>query len=267
MAKCGTFAGNMKAFSISLLCTIVVALTAVSCGSHYELTAVERTRLLVDSRYDGAHDLAADAFMAPYKQQVDSVMAPVVGRTARFMNVRKPESTLSNLLADVLMWCADSYGESPDFAVYNMGGMRAPLPEGVITYGDVLNVAPFENKVCFVTLSGKETMHLFRQLAAVGGEAVSHGVELVISNDRQLLSARLNGEAIDEGRSYRVATIDYVAQGNDKMSAMRQATDVNSPTEEANNVRHIIVKYFQAKAAEGVAVDAEIEGRITIADR
>ena len=42
----------------------------------------ERTRLLVDSRYDAAPDSAMAAFMAPYAKVVDSIMSPVVGRTA-----------------------------------------------------------------------------------------------------------------------------------------------------------------------------------------
>ena len=42
--------------------------------------------------------------------------------------------------------------------VYNMGGMRADLPKGDVTYGDVLNIAPFENKITFATLSGADVL-------------------------------------------------------------------------------------------------------------
>ena len=159
------------------------------------------------------------------------------------MAAHRPESELSNLLADILVWAGKSYNEQPVFGVYNMGGIRAGLAKGKVTYGDVLDVAPFENKIAFLTLSGEKVLELFRQMAMTGGEAVSHGVELVFTKDRQLKSAKLNGEDIDPSASYRIASIDYLIQGNDKMEAFKGKTDVNSPQEESNNLRYI-TKYY-----------------------
>ncbi|MCD8291659.1 MAG: 5'-nucleotidase C-terminal domain-containing protein [Prevotella sp.] len=240
----------------------VVLLTLSSCSSQYQVTSVNRSRILIDSKYDATQDQEIATFMQPYKQSVDSIMGPVVGRAAKYMAVVRPESTLSNLLADILVWSGRLYDEQPVFAVYNMGGMRAAIAEGDITYGDVLDVAPFENKICFVTLHGDKVLELFRQIASVGGEAVSHGVEIVIGKGGSLVSARLNGEEIDPNADYRVATIDYVAQGNDKLEAFKSSTNINSPESEENNVRYIIVKYMKEKTAAGEVIDAEIEGRI-----
>lgn len=235
-----------------------------SCRSHYTMSGIERTRILVDSRYDAQIDNDLNAFMAPYKHRVDSVMAPVVGKVARYMAAQRPESELSNLLADVLVWAGPKYGEKPDFGLYNVGGIRAALAKGDVTAGDVLDVAPFENKIAFVTLKGDVVLELFEQLAMVGGEAVSHGVELVFTKDRHLKSARLNGEEIDPARDYRVASIDYLIQGNDHLEAFLKKTQVNSPQEEKNNLRYVIMDYFREQMAKGIVVDREIEGRIVV---
>ena len=125
-------------------------------------------------------------------------------------------------------------------------------------------MAPFENKICFVTLTGDKVNELFGQIAKVGGEAVSHGVELVITKDGKLKSALLNGKEIDPKAKYRIATLDFVAQGNDNMAAFKSSTDINSPSSKDNNVRFIIMKYMQEKMAKGESVSAEIEGRIKI---
>lgn len=244
-----------------------IGLSAVlftSCKSHYVLTDVSRSRLVVDSRYDAHPDATAEAVLAPYKQKVDSVMTPVLGEVARNMTAERPESTLSNLLPDILVDMSESYGEKPDFGVYNIGGIRASLLKGKVTYGDVLDVAPFENKICFVTLTGEKVLELFGQIAMRGGEGVSHGVELVISPDGKLLSARLHGREIDPKASYRVTTIDYVAQGNDHLTAFRDGTELNSPQDEKNNSRYIISDYFRKMAAQGKTVDSRIEGRIVV---
>ena len=93
---------------------------------------------------------------------------------------------------------------------------------------------------------------------------MSKGVRLVVNSQHELVSARLHGKEIDPKASYRIATIDYVAQGNDKMLAFKDKTDVNSPQEVSNNVRFIIMDFFREQTAKGIVVDSQVEGRITI---
>lgn len=147
-----------------------------------------------------------------------------------------------------------------------MGGIRAAFAQGEVTYGDVLDVAPFENKIAFVTLSGEKVLELFRQMAMTGGEAVSHGVQMVITSDGKLKSVRINGEEVNPQASYRVASIDYLIQGNDRLEAFKAKTDVNSPQEVSNNLRFIIMDYFREQAAKGIVVDSRIEGRCVVED-
>ena len=243
---------------------VALALLFAGCTSHYQLTDVCQTRILVDNRYDATPDVAAAAFLAPFKQKVDSVMGPVVGRAACDMVADRPESALSNLLPDIFMYMAKYYQEKPDFAVYNMGGIRAALSKGDVTYGDVLDIAPFENKISFITLSGEQVMHLFEQIAFRGGEGVSKGVQLVITKDGHLVSARLNGQPIDPKASYRITTIDYLVQGNDGLTAFKEGTNLNSPSDSKNNARYVISDYFREMMEAGKAVDAKVEGRIIV---
>lgn len=245
---------------LSLSLVAAGAMLFGSCASHYEMAGVSRSRVLIDSRYDKA-DTAADEFIAPYKAKVDSMMSPVVGTAAKALEARQPESPLSNLLADILVWSSQEFGEKPDFAVYNMGGIRASFAKGDVTYGDVLDVAPFENKICFLSLTGDKVTELFSQMAGYGGQAVSHGVEAVMDKDNRIVGIRINGAEVDPARTYRIATLDYVAEGNDKMLAFKAKQQVNSPKSEKNNVRNLIIKYFQAAAAQGRSVDANVEGR------
>ena len=248
-------------------CLAAVVLAASACTTHYEMSGVERTRILVDSRYDAVPDAQAAAFLSPYRQHVDSMMNPVVGRTARYLERGRPEGLLSNLLPDILVWASSQYGERPDFGVYNYGGIRAALPAGDVTLGDVLDVAPFENKICFGTLKGSDVLALFQQFMGMGGQGVSHGVRIVYDKNLQLRSAAINGKPVDPEASYRFVTIDYVAQGNDKMEAFQRKTDYVAPQDASNNSREIINNYFREKAAKGELVDAEIEGRIIIEDQ
>ena len=247
-----------------ILASFAALLMAGCAPKHYQLTGVERTRIIVDSRYDRNPDEASVKFLAPYKRVNDSIMGPIVGQVAHNMHPQRPESDLSNLLADILVWAAKDYGEQPVLGVYNMGGIRADLTKGDVTYGDVLDIAPFENKIAFVTLKGDVLMELFTQIAATGGEGVSKGSELVISSDNKLISAKLHGQEIDPAKEYRVTTINYLLEGNDKMMAFRKGTNKVAPQEKSNNTRFLIMNYFRDKTSKGEIVDASVEGRIKV---
>ena len=247
-----------------MLALATMAMLASGCQSHYEVASVQRSRILVDARYDANPDEQAAEFLKPYKHVVDSIMGPVVGRSAKYMTAQRPEGELSNLLADILVWAAKDYGEKVDFGVYNMGGVRADLPKGTVTYGDVLDIAPFENKIAFGTMTGAEVLELFGQMAAVGGEGVSHSVRMVITKDGKLESATINGEAIAPAKEYRLTTIDYLLGGTDKMEAMKKCRNVNAPKDASNNSRFIIMNYFRDMLKQGKEVSAEIEGRVKI---
>ena len=252
-----------KQFVILSLAT--AALLATSCAQHqYSMADVQRSRIVIDQRYDANPDKEATAFLAPYKQKVDEIMSPVMGVAACDMPRFRPESPLSNLLADILVYSSTRFGEKPDFAVYNMGGIRASLSKGNVTRGDILDIAPFENKICFLTLSGTDVMKLFGQMAMVGGEGVSHSIRLEISKDGKLLSASINGKPVDPNASYRITTIDYLAQGNDHLEAFKKKTNFVSPQNEENNARFLIEEYFKDMHAEGKAVEAKVEGRVNV---
>ena len=248
----------------AFLWAMMPLLMLASCRSHYEVADVQRSRIVIDSRYDRQPDAEAAEFLKPYKHVVDSIMGPVVGESARYMTADRPEGTLSNLLSDIMVWSAKDYNETVDLGVYNMGGVRADLPKGTITYGDVLDIAPFENKIAFASLRGDALLELFQQMASVGGEGVSHAVRMVITADGKLVSVTVNGEPVDPAREYRLATIDYLLGGTDKLDAFKKAFNVNAPKEASNNSRFIIMNYFREQAQQGKVVDAQIEGRVTI---
>ncbi|MBR1410702.1 MAG: 5'-nucleotidase C-terminal domain-containing protein [Prevotella sp.] len=247
-----------------LLGSFAMLMIASCAPKHYQVVSVERTRIIVDSRYDKNPDQKTAEFIAPFKRVNDSIMGPVVGQVAHNMHPTRPESDLSNLVSDILVWASKDYNEQPVLGVYNMGGIRADLTKGNVTYGDVLDIAPFENKICFTTLTGEQMMQLFRQIAHRGGEGVSHGVELVITEGGDLVSARLHGKEIDPKADYRITTINYLLEGNDGMPALKTGKNTIAPDDPSNNTRFLIMNYFRDKQAKGEIVDSKVEGRIKV---
>ena len=81
----------------------LVAVMMASCATkHYQVTGVERTRIIVDSRYDQGQNESLVAFLAPYKRVNDSIMGPELGQVAHNMHPQRPEISWFGLLKTIM---------------------------------------------------------------------------------------------------------------------------------------------------------------------
>lgn len=227
-------------------------------AQQYNVKSTKWKRIEVTSELDAKPDSQALAIIAPYKVSVDSVMSPVLGMSRVAMNPNRPESLLSNWAADVMVEGSTATGlPAADMGLVNIGGLRNNMPKGIVRKGDVILISPFENSLVVLEMKGKDLLNLMQNIAAVGGEGVSSSVRLVISKDGKLISATINGEKISHKRTYTVATLDYLAEGNDKMYALKKAKK-----------RHEIGLKTRDVMIESIIkhriIDAKMEGRITI---
>lgn len=235
------------------------------CASGYLLESVEGGRVAVTEVFDAEPDAEAVAILRPYKRVVDSIMSPVIGHSAMTLTASRPESPLSNLLADIIRQNAVKVtGRTADVGVMNMGGIRNSLPEGEITVGMIYEITPFENALCVLTLDGAALKELFSQMAAVGGEGLS-GARLVITPAGELADAKVGGRPIDINKVYTVATIDYLAEGNDKLVAFRKARSKIFPSEPLL-LRKVFLDYVRECERKGKFVASEVEGRIRVSE-
>ena len=196
------------------------------------------------------------------RQAVDDIKRPVIGEAAVPLEKYIPESPLMNFAADALLEMASRHSSLPvDIAITNKGGLRSNLQQGVVTFGDIYNVFPFENTLAFLTLDGTQLIQLCHEVAAVGGEAVS-GLELVITSDGKLLMATVRGEAIDPAKNYRIATSDYLSQGNDRMTTL--ALGVDKDIKSDITIRELMVQYVKELTLRGEKLRAVCDGRIMV---
>ena len=106
-------------------------------------------------------------------------------------------------------------------------------------------------------MKGSDLIGLMKDIAAVKGEGVSSSVRMQITEDGQLLSCTIDGKEIEPNRIYTVATIDYLAEGNDKMYSLKKAVKRHDIGILA---RDIMMEYVLKHRV----IDSKLEGRITI---
>ena len=66
---------------------------------------------------------------------------------------------------------------------------------------------------------------IFESIASREGEGVSKEIQMTITSDNKIKNVTINGKNIDDNRIYTIATIDYLANGNDGMDAFKNATE------------------------------------------
>lgn len=250
---------------INLAPILLLCLSLVSCRHESQVVILGGGNVKVVEPYavNESETLAAvHAIVDKGRKAVDDIKRPVLGESAGPLEKFIPESPLMNFAADALLAMAQRYSSVPvDVAITNKGGLRSNLPQGVITFGDIYNVFPFENTLAFLTLDGGQLLALCREIASVGGEAVS-GMELVITPDGELVDAAVGGKPIEPSRKYRIATSDYLSQGNDKMTTL--ASGMDKVVREDAVIRDLMVQYVKELTARGKKLRAECDGRIKV---
>jgi 5'-nucleotidase len=198
---------------------------------------------------------------------VDAALAEVaetkdrpVGQTVRALQpAREGEFALGNLVVDGMREVGVGDGAAIDVAFHNNAGIRASLPKGTITYGQLYNVLPFDNQLIAMDLSGAQILRILEHSVSdrAGSLQVSGlAFRFDFSNPvgQRVREVTIGEEPLDSGRSYRVVTIDYLAYGGDGFKTFLDGTNLAYGDGEV----WAVAEYVRANSP----VDPRVEGRI-----
>jgi 5'-nucleotidase len=201
-----------------------------------------------DAPSQGPARTALDIVLAPAiaeqrAQREELLGAKVVTPMTRDM---KESSPLGSFLCDLLL----TLHPDREICVLNSGGIRAPVPAGDLTYGQLYDVMPFGNYAANIDLPGAALMEILRL-----GTAGAHGVVQVAGmtltydpdkvdcggidrngdgtlgpadRDRLVSALGPDGAAIDPNRTYRMITNSFLASGGDGWRAVTESLSSGS---------------------------------------
>jgi len=160
-------------------------------------------------------DLLAPAVRAAFAMKNESLGVVLDTELTR---VPQAESALGNLLADEILAATPH----ADFSIVNGGSIRTSLPAGTLTYGQLYEVAPFDNRLAMLTLTGDQVSRMVAfnlQRREPPLEILSTaGLQIVASCEADALRVTLrrrDGSVVDGGHRLMVVTSDFVASGGD----------------------------------------------------
>ena len=170
---------------------------------------------LIPVRPSEGEDRAILALLRPYADSMSVAMDRPVFRSRErvpMSGLEDGDTPLGNFVADAMLEASGA-----DIALINSGGIRAPLPAGTVTVGDVFTVLPFDNTIVKVPMRGWQVRELFDFVAQrIGkrGFAQIAGAQFVVRRGRAS-DIRVGGTPLSSDRTYQVATLDYLYGGGD----------------------------------------------------
>lgn len=146
------------------------------------------------------------------KEKLGITLAQIITRA------HSGESAEGNLFTDLML------AARPDaqLAMTNGGGLRADLPAGELTYGQLFEAMPFDNRFAIVDLAGKDLRTLASSNFVRGGAFTSWAgltARARCNADKLDIQITIGGKPLDDGARYRIATSDFLASGGDGVLA------------------------------------------------
>jgi len=217
---------------------------------------------------DGPKDEATLAVLQGYKDRLSSELQLPAGETTEPLVavrgvVRRGEATAGNLVADALRTWSGA-----DVALQNGGGLRGErtFGPGVLSRGDVNELLPFPNYATLLRVSGWQLLAALEngvsQVETTGGRFPQVSGMRISYDPTAPAGSRIQevivGDApLNLDASYTLATIDFLANGGDGYSMLRDA-EVLIPPSGGPVQASLLLDYLVALGT----VTPAIEGRI-----
>ena len=174
---------------------------------------------LIPITSDIAEDPETAAVVERYWKPIAAKYTHVVGQAAADFTDRGNDLPAYNLMADALRETFKT-----DFALENMGGVRAPLLAGDITAADLATMDPFDNTVITFSIRGSELRRILQsQRPAVSG--IKYRIE-----KNTVTQVTIGDVPLDDDKTYSGVTNSYFARiilkGIDSKDTGRERLDV-----------------------------------------
>ena len=192
-----------------------------------------------------AADAGVQALLAPYQAAVAPLANKPAGQmdgTATRREAASGESALGNLIADAQLWATRApENGGAQLSFMHAGGIRADLApdeQGLLRYGQLFAVQPFGNNVVVKTYTGAQIRELLerqfefpinpaertRVLSVSSGFGYRYDLSQPVG--ARVSAITLHGEALQDGRDYRVAISSFLATGGSGYRTLAEGRDM-----------------------------------------
>ena len=245
--------------------------------------------------WDGI-DADTAAFIAGLQADLAKITERVIGRSdVRLVAledddytwaVRAHETNLGDFVADAYLALAWHGGVMADIGFVNGGGIRANIEPGDVTYGDLINVQPYNNQLCYVDTLGQNILDALEAgvanlpnpsggLQHVSGLAYTVRTDIPssvqmpggkfggVTGEYRVRDVLVNGEPLDVNRRYKLVSHTFLlVDGGDGLTMFMNDEAVLLDLDNKALIEYI--QYDLKGTIGGEYADPDGQGRIVI---
>ncbi|WP_306111422.1 MULTISPECIES: bifunctional metallophosphatase/5'-nucleotidase [Roseovarius] len=200
-----------------------------------EVTSATGNPLIMDAAV--AEDAEIVSRIQEAAKPLDEIRNKVVAEAADAISgdrdaCRAGECAMGNAVAEAML--ARVADQGVEIALMNGGGVRASIDAGPITMGEVLTVLPFQNTLSTFRIDGATLKEALENGVSQFGEGAGRfpqvaGMTFVFDPSAEVGSriteVTVGGEPLDPERDYLAVSNDYLRNGGDGYSMLRDAAD------------------------------------------
>jgi 5'-nucleotidase len=166
-----------------------------------------------------------------------------------------PESPLGNLFTDAILEGVDA-----DISIHNVsGGIRAVLPPGPVTFGDIYEISPFDNRVVILDVSGADLRRIITAQALRSGRRAGFaGMRVFIGCEQDAVDIRMvlnNGHEIADSDRLRISTNDFLATLGDGILGPGKPAGGYEFADDPRFTRDLLVAWFKRRSGSSFSAD------------
>ncbi|MGK4567689.1 5'-nucleotidase C-terminal domain-containing protein [Flavobacterium sp. 3HN19-14] len=222
-------------------------LVFAACGSqHNTITEIKGKQIGITDK--SSQTPAIEDFVKPYREKLDADLNTVLAIAPETIDkIGEWQSPMGNFMADVTLKKGDSVfikreNKHIDICLLNHGGIRAIIPKGDITTRTAFEIMPFENSLIVIAMKGEQIKEIADYIIKEKKPHPLSGMGFTIDKSGQSKNILVQGKPLEMGKTYYVATSDYLSNGGDNMVFFKKNT---GSFDMEYKLRDILIDYFK----------------------
>lgn len=187
---------------------------------------------------------SVDVLPVDAKQSTDRRIEKIVNRSAK--KARPVENSVightdgldhdRHTVSPLGMWATDAMKRAAevDIALTNGGGLRKPILPGKITLGTIYDIAPFDNTIITMKMTGKQIRELMEfgldsELGVLQFSGLNIVYDRLLPKGKRIASIALSdGRVFSDDGVYSVCTNDFLADGGDGYVQFKEGKEIKN---------------------------------------
>ena len=224
--------------------------------SGYELPSLSNGLMITKIEDEFPLDPEINEVIEANRKLAEKGMDDVIGVAETHLHRQNVEaqSPMGNTVADAMRLQTNA-----DFSFLNLGGIRAEIGAGPVTYRDIFAVMPFDNQLISFECDGRFLKQIIEtRIEGSRAGMICSGAKVRFSRTREnfdrITELIIGGEEWDPDKIYTVATTDFLMEGNAGLTLLTKVQEENISRNELN-LRDAIANHFKQNSPIKTKID------------